>query len=254
MAYEHLLVEKMDGGVGMVTLNRPEVLNALNSALLSEYDEALIALDEDPEVRCLVVTGAGEKAFSSGADIKEAANRDGEGRSPLLRTWERANLKKPTIGAINGLAFGAGAMLAVELDIRIGCERSQFRFPQAFFGWVGGTWTLPLVVGWPRAKELLFSARVVEPEEAVQIGLLNRLVPGDGLLDSALELGRQIAKNKPQAVMAMKRLMSEHIGRSWPGMLQAERDFQAETAERPVAKEAFQDLLSRKRSSGRSSN
>src|SRR6266545_6432980 len=114
MAYQNLLVEKMDGGVGIITFNRPEVLNALSAELVAEYDDALTAFEEDAEVRCVVVMGAGDKAFSAGADIHQAVAHGQEGNYLGRRSWERANLKKPTIGAINGLAFGGGAMLSVE--------------------------------------------------------------------------------------------------------------------------------------------
>jgi enoyl-CoA hydratase len=247
----NVLVERADGGVGIITLNRPEVLNALNTALLDEYDEALFAFEQDDEISCVVITGAGDTAFSSGVDIKEAVARGREGgggeNSLGRRTWERANLKKPTIGAINGLAFGGGAMISIELDIRIGCERSRFRFPETVYGWVGATWTLPLVVGWARAKELLYTARVVEADEAARIGLLNCLVPADQLLDTGVGMARQIAQNKPAAVQGVKQVMNQHIGRAWAEMLQAERDFRAEMVHPPSATEAFQAFLEQKR-------
>ena len=101
-------------------------------------------------------------------------------RAPAQRsvfTWHLATLKKPTIGAINGLAYGGAALLSSSLDIRIGCERSSFRFLAATYGRINSTWTLPMVVGWARAKELLYTARVVSADEALQIGLLNKIVP-----------------------------------------------------------------------------
>jgi len=250
MAFKNLLVETVEGGVGVITFNRPEVLNALSTGLIAEYDEALNAFDRDGQVRCIVVTGAGEKAFSSGADIHEAVARGREDGHLSRRSWQRANLKKPTIGAINGLAFGGGAMLSVELDIRIGCERSRFRFLQASVGRAGATWTLPLITGWAKAKELLYTARVIEAQEALQIGLLNRLVPAGEVLEAAIDMGRQIAGNKPEAVSGIKELLSEHIGRSWPEMLEAEREFRAVKLEPPPPTEAFREFLEKKRRTG----
>ncbi|HLY65285.1 MAG TPA: enoyl-CoA hydratase/isomerase family protein [Chloroflexota bacterium] len=246
MAYQNLLLERAEGGVGIVTLNRPEVLNALSQALIREYDDALTELDQDEAIRCVIVTGAGEKAFCAGADIHEAVARGGEDGNLGTRGWQRASLSKPTIGAINGLAFGGGALISSELDIRIGCERTRFRFLQASVGRVGGTWSLPLVVGWPRAKELLFTARVVEAEEALQIGLVNRLVPAAQLMDSALEMARQIAGNKPEAVQGIKQLLTAQVGRGWQEMMESERTFRSKVAPPPPPTEAFKDFLARK--------
>lgn len=243
LAYHNVLVETVEGGVGIVTLNRPEALNALSQALMHELDEALIALDADPNVACIVVTGAGEKAFSSGADIHEAVARGRDEGHLGQFAWQRANLGKPTIGALNGLVYGGGTMLACELDIRIGCERTRFRFLHASVGRAGATWSLPLIVGWPRAKELLYTARVVGADEAFQMGLLNRLVPSAELLDTAIAMGRQIAGNKPEAVQGIKQLLNEHIGRSWSEMLEAEHSFRTTKLEPPPPREAFKDFL-----------
>ena len=247
MTREFVLVDTPEAGVGVVTLNRPEVLNALSSGLVRDLDDALLELDSDPSVSCIVVTGAGEKAFSSGADIHEAVAKGEEQGHLTRRAWERANLRKPTIGALNGLVYGGGTMLACELDIRIGCERSRFRFLQSSVGRLGPTWNLPLIVGLPRARELLFTARVVSPEEALQMGLLNQLVPSAELMDAALAMARQIAANKPGAVQGIKRLIGEHVGRSWREMLDAERGFRVNLEPPPPPTEAFKDFLSSKR-------
>src|SRR5688572_10056604 len=179
MSFKNILVESAAGGVGVVTLNRPKVLNALCYDLKCELDEALTGMENNPDIHAVVITGSGEKAFSAGADIhemvdlsdEEAARRD---ESKLAFAWHLANLKLPTIGAINGLAYGGAALLSSSLDIRIGCERSRFRFLAASYGRINCTWTLPVVVGWARAKELLYTARVVEADEAFQMGLLNK--------------------------------------------------------------------------------
>jgi enoyl-CoA hydratase/carnithine racemase len=246
MVHDYILVDRLEGGVGVVTLNRPEVLNALSSGLVHELDEALMALDGDPSIACIVVTGAGEKAFSSGADIHEAVARGREEGHLTEFGWQRANLRKPTIAALNGLVYGGGTMIACELDIRVGCERTRFRFLQSSVGRLGPTWTLPLIVGLPRAKELLFTARVVGAEEALQMGLLNQLVPSDKLLETALSMGRQIAGNKPEAVQGIKQLIGEHVGRSWTEMLEAERGY-GTNLEPPPPTEAFKDFLASKR-------
>ncbi len=121
--------------------------------------------------------------------------------------------QKPLIGAINGLAYAAGAaLLSSSLDIRIGCEKTQFRFLAASYGRVNSSWSLPMLVGWPKAKELLYTGRVVAAEEAERIGLLNTIVPSAKLRESAIEMGQMIAKNDARMVQGLKRLLHEGAG------------------------------------------
>jgi len=251
MSYENILVETVEGGVGVVTLNRPKVLNALSYALTSELDEALTAFEDDAEIGCVVITGAGERAFSAGADIHEMAAVDPAVLAERQTrrgdyTWHLATFKKPTIGAINGLAYGGAAVLSSSLDIRIGCERSSFRFLAATYGRINSTWTLPMVVGWAKAKELLYTARVVPAEDALQIGLLNKVVPADQLLDAAVEMGRQIANNTPEMVQGIKQLLLDDVGRAWLQMYEAEREALSTTHQPSPILEGFKDFLSRK--------
>jgi enoyl-CoA hydratase/carnithine racemase len=251
VGYENILVEKVEGGVGVVTLNRPSKLNALSYGLASELDEAVTAFEDDDDIRCVVITGAGDKAFSAGADIHEMVGISEDELAERQRkrgvyTWHLATLKKPTIGAINGLAYGGAAVLSSSLDIRIGCERSSFRFLAASYGRINSTWSLPVVVGWARAKELLYTARVVSAEEALQMNLLNKIVPSTELLDAAIAMGRQIAGNTPEMVQGIKRILNEDIGRGWPEMYGAEKDaLSGDLKPSPVA-EGFKDFLSRK--------
>src|SRR6516225_8939404 len=201
-AYEHILVEREEG-VGIVTLNRPDVLNAMNRKLGAELLDAVRALEADNEIGCLVITGAGDKAFSAGGDIKEQVEDDKrytreeqDRMGNPRRALEISLCAKPTIGMINGLAYGGAAVLASSLDIRVGCESTSFRFLAAAYGRINSTWTLPNQVGWPVAKELLFSGRLVEAEEAYRIGLLNHLVPCDQLREKTMWLATMIAKNR----------------------------------------------------------
>jgi 2-(1,2-epoxy-1,2-dihydrophenyl)acetyl-CoA isomerase len=251
VAYENILVETVEGGVGIVTLNRPKVLNALSYPLTCELDAALTTFENDPEIKCVVITGAGEKAFSAGADIHEMAaiSPDDLAERQQKRstfTWHLATLKKPTIGAINGLAYGGAALLSSSLDIRIGCERSSFRFLAATYGRINSTWTLPLVVGWARAKELLYTARVVSADDAAQIGLLNKVVPAAELRDAAVEMGRQIAANTPEMVQGIKELLLDDVGRAWLAMYQAEREALSTTHKPSPIAEGFKSFLDRK--------
>jgi len=251
VGYENILVQTVEGGVGIITLNRPARLNALSYPLTIELNAALTDFENDDNVRAVVITGAGEKAFSAGADIHEMAGISEDELAERQKrragfTWHIATLKKPTIGAINGLAYGGAALLSSSLDIRIGCERSSFRFLAATYGRINSTWSLPMVVGWAKAKELLYTGRVVTADEALQMNLLNKLVPSDQLLDAAIEMGRQIANNTPEMVQGIKRLLLEDIGRAWLEMYEAERTIlNTELKPSPVA-EGFKEFLSRK--------
>ena len=254
MAYETLLVE-INMGVGLITLNRPERLNALSTRLFGEFDEALTELEEDDAVKVLLVTGAGERAFSAGADIHEMAELSrGAPGEPLRRPtdwlWHLASYRKPTIGVINGLAYGGGALMSSIFDIRLGCERSSFRFLAVTYSRVNSTWSLPLIVGWPVAKELLFTGRLVEAEEAARIGLLNRQVPSAELMATAMEMGRQIAGNDAAAVQAVREIMVTEIGLNWRDMLRREAEVVARSVDSPPAEKSFSGFLKRK-SSGR---
>jgi enoyl-CoA hydratase/carnithine racemase len=221
MTYEHILIEAEDG-VGIVTLNRPDKLNAMNRQLSSELHDAVKRMDADEAIGCIVITGAGERAFSAGGDIHEQREDDRRyteeeldaHRPPRRGSYEIAASAKPTIGMINGLAYGGAAVLASSLDMRVGCEDSRFRFLAAAYGRINSTWTLPNQVGWPIAKELLFSARVVEAEEAYRIGLLNHLVPREQLRAKTMELARMIAGNNRASVIGIKALLLDQMGQN----------------------------------------
>lgn len=250
MPYEFILVEHQDG-VAVITLNRPEKLNALSFGLVSELDEALSLCEADDAIKAVILTGAGERAFSAGADIHEMAglSEDELSRRQEFRsdaTWHVATCAKPLIGAINGLAYGGAALMASTLDLRIGCERSEFRFLAASYGRVNSTWSLPLLVGLPKAKELLYSGRAVGAEEALRIGLLNEVVPAARLLGSAIELGQTIARNDARMVQGIKRLLHEQIGMGWRDRYGNEEAARASWLAAGHPKEGFKDFLSRK--------
>src|SRR6266446_8234250 len=251
MSYEHILVD-IEDGVGTITLNRPEKLNAMNRRLVSEMHEAVGRLDADDAVGCIVLTGAG-RAFSAGGDIHEQLEDDARysddelNRMRTRRGYLDISMsKKPNIGMMNGLAFGGAAVIASSLDMRIGCEDSKFRFLAAAYGRINSTWTLPNQVGWPIAKELLFSARVVEAEEAYRIGLLNHLVPCDQLRAKTMELGRMIAGNNLGAVKGIKRLLQKQMAQDLERQWQEERDFARNEFENAKAEEAFPEFIARK--------
>src|ERR1700730_4664652 len=188
MKYEHILVERKDG-VGIVTLNRPEKLNAMNRKLSSELCDAVKELEAEDAIGCIVITGAGNRAFSAGGDIHEQREDDRRFTPEELDarrgrgSYEIAASAKPTIGMINGLAYGGAAVLASSLDMRVGCEGTRFRFLAAAYGRINSTWTLPNQVGWPIAKELLFTARVVEAGARADSAEIQKELVRSGVLE-----------------------------------------------------------------------
>src|SRR6266542_3241406 len=216
---DSILVEKTQG-VAIVTMNRPEQLNAMNAQLGAELREAVKRMSADDDVGCIVITGAGDRAFSAGGDIHEQreddrkytqAELDARNAVRARGSLEISACPKPTIG-MNGLAYGGAAVLASSLDMRVGCEHSTFRFLAAAYGRINSTWSLPNQVGWPIAKELLFTARIVEAEEAFRIGLLNHLVPRAQLRSKTMEIARMIAGNHRGAVRGVKALLLKQKG------------------------------------------
>lgn len=251
MAYEHILLGREDG-VGVVTLNRPDKLNAMNRKLSSELRDAVKELDGDDAIGCIVITGAGNRAFSAGGDIHEQREDDRRFTQEEVvarrgrGSYEIAASAKPTIGMINGLAYGGAAVLASSLDMRVGCEDSRFRFLAAAYGRINSTWTLPNQVGWPIAKELLFTARVVEAEEAHRIGLLNHLVPRDQLRAKTMELARMIAGNNRDSVIGIKALLLKQMAQNLEEQWTEEREYTTHVVRGARAEEAFPEFIARK--------
>ena len=254
MPYEKILVEIKEG-VSIVTLNRPDVLNAMNHQLNDELHDAVIQANANDDVGCIVITGAGDRAFSAGGDIHEQRSdarelsEEQRSRNSALytqRAYEISASPKPVIGMMNGLAYGGGAVLASSLDFRLGCENTSFRFLATSYGRINSTWTLPNQVGWPMAKELLFSGRVVEAEEAYRIGLLNHLVPAEELRAKTMEIASAIANNRHESVMGVKELLLQDMGRNLREMLDNERVFTTERVVGYGVEQAFPEFIARK--------
>lgn len=254
MAYEFILTEKEDG-VGIVTLNRPEKLNAMNHQLTDELRDAVKQMNLDDDIGCIVLTGSGNRAFSAGGDIHEQRENDAKYSPEELEkiaatrargSYELSACAKPIVGMMNGLAYGGGAVLSSSLDFRIGCEHSSFRFLAAAYGRINSTWTLPNQVGWPMAKELLFTGRVVEAEEAYRIGLLNHLVPCDQLRAKTMEVCTTIAKNRRESVIGVKALLLQDMGCNLEEQWANERDYTTNVARGARAEEAFPEFIARR--------
>jgi enoyl-CoA hydratase/carnithine racemase len=251
MSYDYILYDVEDG-VAVITLNRPESLNAMNRALNRELHDAVKKSDADDGIGCIVITGAGDRAFSAGGDIKEQLSDDkkfSDAELDAKRTkarYEIAASLKPTIGMINGVAYGGAAVLASSLDMRIGCDGTRFRFLAAAYGRINSTWTLPNQVGWPIAKELLFTARIVEGEEAYRIGLLNHYVPRAQLREKTMEVAKLIAKNHRGAVVGIKKLMLKQMRQDLEQQYDEEESYTKSVLRGAKAKDAFPDFMARK--------
>lgn len=208
MAYDNIVVETKEGGVGLVTLDRPKALNALNDALIRELGEALDRFEADPAVGCIVITGS-EKAFAAGADIKEMASKSYVDcyLEDFIASWERVTrCRKPVIAAVAGFALGGGCELAMMCDFIIAADSAKFGQPEIKLGILpgaGGTQRLTRVVGKSKAMEMILTGRMMDAEEAERAGLVARVVAADTLLEDALETATAIAgMSLPAAMMA----------------------------------------------------
>lgn len=208
MAYDNIVVETKEGGVGLVTLDRPKALNALNDALIRELGEALDGFEADPAVGCIVITGS-EKAFAAGADIKEMASKSYVDcyLEDFIASWERVTrCRKPVIAAVAGFALGGGCELAMMCDFIIAADSAKFGQPEIKLGILpgaGGTQRLTRVVGKSKAMEMILTGRMMDAEEAERAGLVARVVAADTLLEDALETATAIAgMSLPAAMMA----------------------------------------------------
>ncbi|WP_369057994.1 enoyl-CoA hydratase [Caulobacter sp. 73W] len=212
MAYETLIVETADG-VTLIRLNRPEALNALNTALLADLGRALAAAEVDEAVGCVVLTGSA-KAFAAGADIKEMA---GQSYADMFKAdffTAGANaierFRKPIIAAVSGYALGGGCELAMMCDFIIAADSAKFGQPEINLGvapGIGGTQRLTRLVGKSKAMDMILTGRTMDAEEAERAGLVSRVVPADGLIDEVMGVARKIAAQSPLAVMMNKELV-----------------------------------------------
>ena len=204
----YVLVERR-GRVGVATLNRPAKLNAMNTQLVDELEAALRAFDADDEIGAVVITGAGERAFSAGGDMKEQVAQidDGTIRGRRSASGVARAVRKPTIAAIRGYCFGGGALLAINCDLRIAATDARFKFHAAGYGQVAGGAILPRIVGVARAKELLYTGDEVDAAEALRVGLVNRVVEPVEVLETAVAMAGRIAANSPAAIAALQRVI-----------------------------------------------
>ena len=228
MLYQMILTE-MRAQVGLVTLNRPQARNAFNSQLLHELMDALEAFDRENAVGAMVITG-NHKAFAAGADIKEMADEDLRQmlESQFIATFGRLNaLRKPVIAAVSGWALGGGCEVALACDMIVASETAKFGQPEIAIGVIpgaGGTQRLPLAVGKSLAMEMILNNGTLSAQEALQFGMVNRVVPVDRYLEDAIALAAEIAARAPLAVRAAKRLINQAFESPLAAGLEQERD------------------------------
>jgi enoyl-CoA hydratase len=231
MEFKNLLTRKSDG-IGWITVNRPDKLNALNVETVEELRAAFQEFDKDDEVKAVILTGAGEKAFVAGADISEFIHLDAEkGKHYALRGQELSkfieNFRKPVIAAINGYALGGGTEFALACHIRLASENAKMGQPEVKLGLIpgfGGTQRLSRLVGKGKAMEMILSGKVIDAGEACGIGLVNKVIPAKDLLPEAEALAKEIIKNAPLALQYSIEAINRGLDKSLDAGLELEAE------------------------------
>jgi len=211
------IIFKKEEGIALITFNRPKVHNALNSAMGKGLDKALDEIEDDSEIRALILTGAGEKSFVSGSDIKELSKRTpltgietSIKRQGLLNRID--GLHMPSIAAINGYAFGVGCEIALACTFRLASENAKIGQLEINLGIIpgaGGTQRLPRLIGKARAAELILTGKIIQAEEAYQLGLVNEVVPPEKLMDGCFRLAKTLAEKSPVAMKYALRAINQ---------------------------------------------
>jgi enoyl-CoA hydratase len=253
MEFKNIVLEIKEN-VGMVKMNRPKVLNALNIETLQELSKAISHLSESDDVRVIIITGEG-KAFVAGADIAEMKDMSPDEAIQFSRSGQKvldliARLEKPVIAAINGFALGGGCELALACDIRIASDKAKLGQPEVDLGVIpgfAGTQRLSRLVGVAKAKEMIFTGDMVDAQTAHSIGLVNQVVPADQLMNVCMELANKIASKGPTAVKMAKKVINQGIqARLEEGSAYETRDF-AECFVTGEAKEGMSAFLEKRK-------
>jgi enoyl-CoA hydratase len=254
MAFENILFQ-VDAEIATITFNRPKALNALNQALLAEFSKALDAVGADERIRVLILTGAGEKAFVAGADIGELATF-----SPLqAKHFSAAGhaiiaklqaLPIAVIAAVNGFALGGGSEIALGCDFIYAAETAKFGLPEINLGLIpgfGGTQRLPRAIGANRAKELMFTGKMLTAVEAVQVGLVNKVVPAAALMEEVFKTAKDIVAKGRVALRAVKQAINQGLNVDLVSGCHIEVDAFAITLASPDAKEGTAAFLEKRK-------
>jgi enoyl-CoA hydratase len=252
--YKNLLIKKGDN-LGWVIINRPDKLNALNGETIKELRAAFLSFRDDPEVRSVIFTGSGEKAFVAGADISELAHLDSaQGKQYALEGQELTKLiesfKKPVIAAINGYALGGGTEMALACHIRIASENAKMGQPEVKLGLIpgfGGTQRLARLVGKGKAMELILSGKIIDSKEAHEIGLVNKVVPQGELLVTAENLAKEIIVNAPLAIEYAIESINRGLDRTLEEGLLLEAEIFGKSCSTKDAKEGTKAFLEKRK-------
>jgi len=254
MNYEHIILEKKEG-VATLTLNRPEKLNAINRKMTEELENAMAEIGKDKDVRVLVITGAG-RAFCSGADVSDMSPE----ASPVeARQWVHmankiilalTDLEKPVIAKVNGVAVGIGCSLALSADIIIAAENAQLSLLFSRIGLIpdgGSLFHLPRLVGPAKAKELIFTAKMVDAKEAERIGLINKAVPADELDNEVNKMAKQLAEGPTLAYGMAKKIINKGLNMDLSSVLEFEAFGQTIAGTTEDAREGVTAFLSKRK-------
>jgi enoyl-CoA hydratase len=231
MEFKYIIYEKSDG-IATITLNRPEALNAFNKEVIEEILKALEDIKADENTRVAILTGAGEKAFSAGADIKAMKGMNALKARELSLMGEKLcnaleNLEKPVIAAINGYALGGGLEVAMACDIRIASENARMGQTEINIGLIpgwGGTQRLPRLIGKTKAKELIFTGKIIDAKTAEQLGIVNMVVPADKLKEAVQQFAAELASKAPVALKVAKALINKGSEISLDAAIALERE------------------------------
>jgi len=254
MSFENIVVQ-LDHGIATITFNRPKALNALNQALLAELSAALDGIAADESVRVVILTGAGEKAFVAGADIGELAacsalqakNFSKAGHAIIAKLQE---LPVAVIAAVNGFALGGGSEIALACDFIYAADTARFGLPEINLGLIpgfGGTQRLPRLIGANRAKEMIFTGRMITAAEAAQFGLVNKVVPAASLLEEVLKTAQEIAAKGRVSLRAAKQAVNQGLNVDLSSGCNMEVDAFALVFASPDAKEGTSAFLEKRK-------
>jgi enoyl-CoA hydratase len=253
MEFKTIWFEKKDS-LAWITLNRPEVRNAQNDTVRAEITQALEDCRDDDDVRIIIITGAGDKAFSAGADISEFPKRAPadilKGKGVKRMTDLLREIPKPAIAMVNGLALGGGCELAMACDIIIASENAQFGQPEINVGVIpgaGGTQVLPRLVGEKKAKEMVFTGGFISAQEALSWGLINKVVPADKLKDAVLEMSKAMMRHSPIILKLCKLAINKSLDVPLTVGLDYERDLFAMCFGTEDQKEASKAFLEKRK-------
>lgn len=253
-SFRNIIYEKRDG-VAIITINRPQVLNALNKETLLEMNSAIMDAEKDSSIKVVIVTGAGERAFCAGADIKELSDKTPIEIMELIKLGQETfnlieNLSKPVIAAVNGLALGGGCELVAACDFVVSSDKAMFGQPEINLGimpgW-GGTQRLVNLVGIRKAKEMILLGKMIKAEEAQQIGLVNRVVPAEKLMEEANAIARGLAEKSPISLKFVKLALNKALEAGLTEGLEFERAIFSLLYSSEDAKEGIKAFLEKRK-------